>query len=144
MGNTAAITMDPASAEGPRAGKMCLKVTYAAADNWGGVVWQDSPNDWGDHPGGLDLTGAAKLSFWARGAAGGEVVAFQFGLITKDKTYSDSAGGKFEGITLTKAWKRYTLDLRGRDLSRIKTGFCWTLAATGKPVTFYLDDIRYE
>jgi len=144
MGNTAAIAMDPISADSPRAGKTCLKVTYAAADNWGGVIWQDSANDWGDHPGGLDLTGAAKLSFWARGAAGGEVVAFQFGLITKDKTYSDSAGGKFEGIALTKAWKRYTLDLKGLDLSRIKTGFCWTLAATGKPVTFYLDDIRYE
>jgi hypothetical protein len=29
-------------------------------------------------------------------------------------------------------------------LSRIKTGFAWTLAANGHPVTFYLDDIRYE
>lgn len=46
-------------------------------------------------------------------------------------------------LTSTKSWKPYTLDLKGLDLSRIKTGFCWTLAATGKPVTFYLDDIRY-
>lgn len=144
MGNTLAITIDPASADSPRTGKTCLKASYAAADNWGGVVWQDSAGDWGDHPGGLDLTGATKLSFWARGAAGGEVVAFQFGLIGKDKAYSDSAGGKLEGVALTKTWEHYTLDLKGLDLSRIKTGFCWTLAATGKPVTFYLDDIRYE
>ena len=144
MGNTSAIKMDDASADALHAGKTCLKVSYSAADNWGGVVWQDSANDWGDHPGGWDLAGATRLTFRARGASGGEVVAFQFGLIGKDKTYSDSAGGRLEGVTLTKAWKSYTLDLKGKDLSRIKTGFCWTLAATGKPVTFYLDDIRYE
>ena len=47
-------------------------------------------------------------------------------------------------MTLTQTWKRYTLDLKGLDLSRIKTGFCWVVAATGQPVTFSLDDIRYE
>ena len=66
------------------------------------------------------------------------------GLIGKDKTYPDSAGAKLEGVALTKTWKSYALDLKGLDLSRIKTGFCWTLAATGRPVTFYLDNIRYE
>lgn len=144
MGNTAAIKMDTASTDSPRAGKTCLKVSYAAADNWGGVVWQDAANDWGDHPGGWDLTGASRLTFWARGASGGESVTFLFGLLGKDKTYPDSATGKLDRVTLTSGWKSYTLDLKGLDLSRIKTGFCWTLAATGKPVTFYLDDIRYE
>ena len=84
------------------------------------------------------------LTFWARGASGGEVVTFQFGLLGKDKTYSDSASGKLDRVTLTQTWKRYTLDLKGQDLSRIKTGFCWVVAATGQPVTFSLDDIRYE
>ena len=135
MGNAAAIKMDNAAA---------LKVSYTAADNWGGVVWQSPANDWGDHPGGWDLTGAKRLTFRARGAAGGEVVTFEFGLLGRDKTYPDSATGKLDRVALTKAWKRYAIDLTGMDLSRIKTGFCWTLAAVGKPVTFYLDDIRYE
>ena len=144
MGSAASITMDNASIDAPRTGKTCLKITYAASDGWGGVVWQNPANDWGDHPGGWNLTGAKALTFWARGASGGEVVTFQFGLLGHDKTYPDTAGGKLEPVTLTKTWKPYTLDLTGLDLSRIKTGFCWTLAATGKPVTFYLDNIRYE
>lgn len=144
MGNAGAITMDNAFMDSSRTGKTCLKVTYKAADNWGGVAWQSPANDWGDHPGGWDLTGAKALTFRARGASGGEVVTFQFGLLGKDKTYPDTATGKLDKVTLTKEWKSYTLDLKGMDLSRIKTGFCWTLAATGYPVTFYLDDIRYH
>jgi len=144
MGNTAAIKMDSASTDSPHVGKTCLKVSYTAADNWGGVVWQSPANDWGDHPGGWDLSGATKLTFWARGATGGEVVTFQFGLLGKDKTYPDSATGKLDRVTLTSTWKQSTFDLKGLDLSRIKTGFCWSLAATGQPMTFYLDDIRYQ
>ncbi len=144
MGNTGAITMTENSTDNPHSGKTDLKVEYKANDNWGGVVWQSPANDWGDAPGGFDLTGARKLSFWARGAKGGEEVTFLFGLIGKDKPYSDSATGKLEKVKLTTAWKQYSIDVAGFDLARIKTGFAWTLGATGQPVTFYLDDIKYE
>lgn len=143
MGNAAAIKMDEASTDNPHSGKTCLKVIYTANDNWGGVVWQSPANDWGDQPGGWNLTGAEKLTFWARGAEGGEKVGFLFGLIGIDKTYHDSATGKLDGVVLTKDWKQYTIDLTGKDLSQIKTGFAWTLASAGKPITFYLDDIQY-
>ncbi len=143
MGTTAAIKMDPACTVQPHSGKTCLKIDYTYLDNWGGVVWQDPANDWGDKPGGLDLTGAKQISFWARGDKGGEAVTFVYGLLGSDKTYSDSSTGKTE-VTLTKDWKQYTIPLTGKDLSQIKTGFAWTLAANGHPVTFYLDDIRYE
>ena len=144
MGNIAAIQMDATSADHPHTGKTSLQVNYTAADQWGGVVWQSPANDWGDHPGGWDLTGAKQLSFWARGAHGGEVVTFQFGLLGKDKTYSDTATGKLDKVLLTNEWKRYSIDLSGMDLSRIKTGFSWVVAGGGQPVTFYLDNIRYE
>ena len=144
MGNTGAIKMDEQWAENPHSGKTCLKVDYTAADNWGGVVWQNPANDWGDLPGGWNLTGAKKLTFWARGDKGGEVVTFLFGLLGKNAKFSDTVTGKLDRVTLTKEWKQYTLDLTGKDLSQIKTGFAWTLAASGQPVTFYLDDIRYE
>ena len=143
MGTAAAIKMDPACTVQPHSGKTCLKVDYTYLDNWGGVVWQDPANDWGDKPGGLNLTGAKQISFWARGDKGGEVIGFVYGLLGPDKTYPDSSTGKTE-VTLTKDWKQYTLPLAGKDLSQIKTGFAWTLAAPGHPVTFYLDDIRYE
>ena len=144
MGNTGAIKMDDQWTANPHSGKTCLKVDYTAADNWGGVVWQNPANDWGDLPGGWNLTGAKKLTFWARGDKGGENVSFLLGLLGKDKTYSDTATGKLGPVTLTKEWKQYTLDLTGKDLLQIKTGFAWTLAASGQPVTFYLDDIWYE
>ena len=62
--------------DAPHSGKTCIRVDYQAGDGWGGVVWQSPANDWGDAPGGFDLTGAKALTFWARGAKGGEAVDF--------------------------------------------------------------------
>ena len=111
-----------------------------------GAAWfgQSPADDWGNQPGGLNLTGATKLSFWARGAGGGEVVSFEYGILGSDKKFHDSSGGKLSNVTLTDQWQKYSIDLSGRDLSDIKTGFAWVVAADGKPVTFYLDDIKYE
>ncbi len=144
MGNAAAIKMDANSETNPHSGKTCIKVEYTAKDNWGGVVWQSPANDWGDAPGGYDLTGAKKLTFWARGEKGGEVVNFSFGIIGKDKPFSDTASNQLEKVRLTDEWSQFTLYLKGQDLSRIKTAFVWSLAGKGEPITFYLDDIKYE
>lgn len=94
--------------------------------------------------GGYDLTGAKKLIFWARGEEGGEVVSFQFGLIPKDKKFSDTGKGMLDKVAPTTEWKCYEISVAGQDLTRIKTGFVWTLASSGKPVVFYLDNIRWE
>jgi hypothetical protein len=144
MGNTGAIRMDEASRDDPHTGQVCLRCEYTAADNWAGVVWQDPPNDWGDQPGGLDLSGAKRLSFWARGEKGGEKVTFGFGILGQDKPHPDSAGAKREDVTLTAEWRQYSIDLAQKDLTRIKTGFMWVVAGQGAPVTFHLDDVRYE
>ncbi len=144
MGNTEAISMQLDSAEQPHAGKTCLKVTYNAADNWGGVLWQSPPNDWdGLKPGGLNLSGAAALEFYVRGATGDERVSFVLGVIEGDKPYRDTAKAELKDVRLSTEWQKMRIPLNGRDLSRIKTGFGWSLAGQGKPVTFYLDDIRY-
>ena len=144
MGNTAAIKADERCTIKPHSGKTCMQWQYAATDNWGGVVWQSPANDWGDLAGGKNLTGATKLTFWARGEKGGEVVSFLCGIINRDKPFFDTVQAKLDKVALTPDWKQYTIDLKGKDLTRVKTGFGWTLAAEGRPVTFYLDDIRYE
>ena len=144
MGDAKAIKLDPASAERPQSGKSCLRCDFNAESGWGGVTWQNPPGDWGDRAGGYDLTGAKKLSFWARGAKGGEAVTFLFGTIGKPKKFHDTATGKLDKVSLGKEWQRYEIDVTGKDLSRIKSGFVWTLAAEGQPVTFFLDDIRWE
>ncbi len=143
MGKTDAIAVDEKCAVNPHTGKTCIKVEFSAADNWGGVIWQNPVNDWGDRAGGLNLTGAKKVTFWAKGEKGGEKVAFKFGILGKDKKYPDSATGLLES-TLTNQWQQFTIDVTGKDLSRIKTGFGWSLAGQGGPVAFYIDDIQWE
>lgn len=144
MGNAKAIQIEPKCDVKPHGGKTCIRCDFTEKTGWGGVVWQSPAGDWGDRPGGFDLTGAKKLTFWARGEKGGESVTFVFGLFPHEKRFFDTASGKLEKVKLTTEWTQYTIDLAGKDLSRIKSGFAWTLAANGEPVTFYLDDIQYE
>jgi hypothetical protein len=134
MGNTAAMDLK----EGET-----LHLQYKANDNWGGIVWQHPPNDWGDKPGGYDLSGAKRLVFRAKGEQGGEVATFSMGIIGKDKPHHDSAKAE-KKVTLTPDWQTYALDLSGKDLSRIKSGFCITVAGQGRPLSIDIQDIRYE
>ena len=143
MGDFGSLTMDASSHEHPRSGATCMKFTYARLEGWTGVVWQDPPNDWGDRAGGFELSGATRLSFWVRGAVGGERVKFGFGIIPKDKKFYDTARAERD-VTLTPEWRRVEIGLERKSLRRIKSGFWWTLGGQGAPVTFYLDDVSYE
>lgn len=148
MGDAKAIKLDPNCTTDPFAGKTCLRCEFSAEKGWGGVAWQHPPQDWGDRKGGFDLTGAKQLRFHARGEVGGEEVAFEFGLINRDKPFFDTAKKSLGKIQLDKNWREFTIplgDLKAtEDLTRIKTGFVWTVASSGRPVVFFLDDIRWE
>jgi len=144
MGNAEAISMQVDSLVQPHEGSKCLKVEYRSSDAWGGVLWQSPAEDWdGKLPGGANLSGATELEFWSKGEDGGEKVNFVFGVLDGNQPYRDTAKGELKDIVLTKDWKRYSIPLRGLDLRQIKTGFGWSLAGQGKPVTFFLDSIRY-
>lgn len=143
MGDTKVMRIDPANATQPHSGKVAMRCEFNAATGWGGIVWQSPANDWGDRAGGHDLSGATKLSFWARGENGGEVISFKFGIIGKEKRFHDTANGALENVKLTTGWQKHEIVVHG-DLARIKTAFSWSLASQGGPVVFYLDDIRWE
>lgn len=144
MGNLKGITMDEAWPAKSPGGNTCCRFEYSGPGDWAGIAWQDFANDWGDQPGGWNLTGAKKLTFWARGENGGEKVTFKFGIIGPEKKYADSAGGELDDLKLTKKWKRYSIKVAGKDLSRIKTGFAWALNGQGQRVVFYLANIQFE
>ena len=144
MGDTAAIAMQPECSERPAHGKTCLRVEVRATSGWAGVLWQSPPGDWGERPGGWNLTGAKRLVFLARGAKGGEKVTFQVGGLGRDKPYPDSAPPVKREATLSTAWAEIAIDLAGVDLSRIKTGFGWVVGSQPAPLVFYLDRIRFE
>jgi hypothetical protein len=140
------MSIDSKCADNPHSGKTCMKFLYNSKSGWGGIVWQDPDNDWGARPGGYILAGAKVLTFWARGAAGGEKASFGVGLLgqKQDAPFFDTAQVKLADVILTKEWKQYTISLDGKDLSRIKTGFWFVSGPTaGAPTTFYLDDIAF-
>ena len=144
MGKTAAIRMTADSTDNPHSGKTCLQVEYQATDEWGGVLWQSPPNDWeGAQPGGFDLTGAGELELWVRGAQGGEIVTFVIGSTNGAGPYSDTASAEEKDVILTTEWQKVTIPLADKDLTRIKTGFGWSLSGQDQPVKFFLDDVRY-
>ncbi|MBI3252713.1 MAG: hypothetical protein HYZ52_05320, partial [Candidatus Omnitrophica bacterium] len=76
MGDYGDIQFDDSWATNPHGGSTAVKVSYSnkatQGARWAGVYWQNPPNNWGTRPGGYDLTGAKKLTFWARGEKGGE------------------------------------------------------------------------
>lgn len=136
--------MDPECGEDPHRGEACLRFTYRSEGNWVGVVWQHPVDDWGDRPGGFDLTGARRLTFWARSSTDGVRLDCGVGLLGSDREFSDSARIERKGLKLKREWKKFSIDVEGADLSRIKTPFYWTLGGRRWPVTIDLDDIRFE
>ncbi|MGH9847376.1 MAG: hypothetical protein ACREEM_52450, partial [Blastocatellia bacterium] len=110
---------------------------------------------------GVNLTGATALTFWARGAAGGEVVDFFVGgvgwtgsVVNSPCTPGfpgpcpapDSTPAVLTTITLTTQWTKYSIDLTGRNLSYVLGGFSWGVNGALNPAgaVFFLDDIQYE
>ncbi len=149
MGDHSDISLNASSFENPYSGTTCIKVVYSNVASqgarWGGVYWQNPANNWGDRQGGYDLTGATKVTFWAKGEKGSErIEEFKIGGVTG--IYSDSDIAGIGPVELTNEWQKYEIDLRGKDLTYISGGFCWgtNLDVNPEGVTFYLDDIRYE
>ncbi|MEM6514258.1 MAG: hypothetical protein AAF660_14710, partial [Pseudomonadota bacterium] len=66
----------------------------------------------------------------------------RFSIDTGNRT-PDSSITKVDNIALTPEWTRYTVPLRNKDLSSLKTGFFIALTGRQSSVTVYLDDIRF-
>ena len=149
MGDYGDLKYNDKFTQNPYSGSSCTQIVYngkaTQGARWAGIYWQNPPNNWGTRPGGYDLTGSKKLTFWARGENGGErIEEFKIGGITGEYADSDVAG--IGPVVLTTEWQEFTIDLEGKDLSSISGGFCWAtnLDANPEGCTFYLDEIKYE
>ncbi len=149
MGDYGDIKYDGASKEDPYLGDSCIKIIYngkaTQGAGWAGIYWQNPANNWGNVDAGFDLSKTTKLTFWARGEKGGErIEEFKAGGIMGE--YSDSDSASISPVILNKEWTQYTIDLKGKDMSYIIGGFCWSTSLDNNPdgATFYLDEIKYE
>ena len=131
----------------PHSPPSSAKVTYTfGPSRWAGIYWQNEPDNWGDKP-GANYSGKkmSKLTFWARGETGNEVVEFKSGGIDNStKKYRDSFVVTIGRQSLTKKWKQYEINLSTANLNSVIGAFCWVASAdynSGKQMTFYLDDI---
>ena len=149
MGDYGDIKINDQTMTNPYSGTTCIEFVYsgkkAQNQGWAGVYWQNPANNWGSKKGGFDLTGMTKLTFWARGAKGGEIIQkFIVGGIKG--MYSDTLEVEIGPIELSETWKQYTINLSGKDLSYVSGGFGWVTTSDLNPegATFYIDEIKFE
>ena len=150
----------------PYEGETCIRCQQTTVPgDWGGWLFlngwlaagETAPrlNDGSMDGQGLDLTGAQKFTFWARGETGNETVEFftcGFGYDGEWGTpiveYPDSTGKRSLGyVKLGSEWQQYTIDLTGKDMHSIACGFGYVLSGDmsgAADSVFYLDDIRFE
>jgi hypothetical protein len=113
------------------------------------MYWLNEPDNWRDKPGST-YSGRrlSRITFWARGETGTEVVEFKSGGINNStKKPHDSFSATTGRLTLSKDWRRFVIDINGADLSSVIGAFCWVVSADVNPgnrVTFFLDDVFLE
>jgi hypothetical protein len=62
------------------------------------------------------------------------------GIIEEDRTFHDTARVSVD-LVLSPDWKQYSIDLRGEDLSRIKSGFFIVTQSHGLPLELFVDEV---
>ena len=143
------VNLDNSWSQNPHSEPHCVRIKYTTGPHrWAGIYWQNKPDNWGDYIGvNFQPSGYKKLSFWAKGEKGGEIVEFKAGGIrVPNKKYIDSFEASSGRILLDNYWQQYTIDLDEKNLSSIIGGFCWVLSSDyniEKTVIFYLDDVKY-
>jgi hypothetical protein len=158
--NSANIPAMDEAAGGAYSGKTCIAATLNVnKEPWGGYMFlngvlkagsTEPEADFGDSPDAkVDLSGATKFVFYARGETGNEEIEFLIGgLGDNGKRYPDSAKYSMGYINLTKKWKKYEIDVSDLDMSAIGCGFAWVTNDThnkpAKDIKFYLDEMYYE
>ena len=125
----------------------CMRISWAPrTTSWAGLYWQAPAGNWGVAP-GKSVVGATKVTFWAAGETGSEVVEFKAGgLRTMSLPYKDSFAATRGAVKLTTGWQQYEISLKGQNLTSVIGAFAWVAHRANNlgTVTFYLDGIEYQ
>lgn len=147
-----------ASPDDCHTGADCVRFTYKTGGEWGGVYWwppacgaSGTPDAWDQVRRGTcgvnvlqvgNLSAVNRLTFWARGDLGGEIVEFKIGGVDVLPTPGRSLGK----VALEPTWEQYEIDLENLDLTNAIGLFLWVAADDTNPqgAVFHLDDIQFE
>jgi hypothetical protein len=123
------------------------KIEFEKSGGFAGVCWKNKLGNEGEAPGD-DLSKARyrRISFWAKGAAGGEVAEFRAGGLGNVKTrYQESFDVSAGKIRLTPSWSEHAIYVMDADLSSVMTPFCvlFHREDNAEHTVIYVDDIQY-
>jgi hypothetical protein len=125
---------------------ICYSVTFTPLTGTAtGIFWQYPNNNWGTMPGLRIAAGAKNVSFYAKGASGGEAVSFIAGGINDGQKYSDTFQ-EYLDVTLTASWVEYTIPLPPC-YGPVLGGFAWDVippAGSTKTISFQIDSIVWH
>jgi hypothetical protein len=156
------LTLDEYCEDSPHSGVHCARVRFTpgSVGAWKGYAFlngtltadQRIPTpDFGTSPtAGIDVTGARKITFWARSKSPtpATVEFFAFGIGHPSAPYRDSAPKiSLPPITLTSDWKEYTISIpTNLSLTRVIGPFGFVASQTRNPtaVEFDIDDISFN
>ncbi len=144
----------------------CRTWTYApnvASDTangefFAGVFWLYGNQNWGASPGAPIPAGYSSVTFWAKGANGGEQVSLLGRRPEGEHLYADAASRRHHQVlqgavaptTLTDQWAQYSISLAGVDYSAgVLGGFAWSASydpegGAPSPITFYLGGMEWQ
>ncbi len=142
--------VDPSWPENPHSGRSCFKVEWTGFTGldgykWNGIIWQFPEGNLGSED-GYDLSGATKLTFWARTDEVGLKIKFFVGIDGKDSCGEVAIDSVWR--TLYSNWTKYEIDLTDKDLSNVRGGFGFVFNDVNDPdpdgCIFYLDDVQFD
>jgi hypothetical protein len=140
IGGSSYFRMDEEFVDAENHCDFCIAVEYTPGPNGKAFValWNSEP---------LDLYGADKLVFSARGEKGGErLVTFAAG--SGAGGLLGEEGGMFaasKDLILTEEWQRYEIDLESADLSKVTHAFAFEILKgnEGEKQVAYIDSIYF-
>ncbi len=146
---TLVVSKQAVTIEGKPAAETRIEYKQGREKGWAGIYWQHPDKNWGDKP-GLNLKGAKRISFYAKGERGGELVEFISGNNDSGKQHQDKFKLSIGPFPLTKTWTKYTIDLsqlKEQQLASVIGAFAWVASGgfdkDGRLVT-YIADLRIE
>jgi hypothetical protein len=128
-----------------------IPAATAGSASWAGVFFQYPVSNWGAQTGLPIEPGARRVSFLAAGATGGEIVTFRAGGI--GDPVAGTCADEFDRditVRLTDEFERYEIDISDVQYTRVISAFSWKISKvlftgqTPEPISFYLDDLKWE